>query len=191
MSTSVSPYIITIGRLSEIPPVSKLVAAKVSAVIVEVSDYFDMITHHPSSKPINPKMVSQVKYLKTYQFPFGLYFKLRGRTISEIQAETTFFTRTILGMLPSVGVWAELHLTGANTMNANDLLIDACKKILVAAGYQNQIGIYSEPKQLTKFHWKDRSKDWVIWLNQHVTSSVELNSILSDDVVTSDFFEVK
>ena len=48
IAASDTPYLLTLNRYSAVPSTSALTNLKVSGVLIEVSDYFDIITHQKS-----------------------------------------------------------------------------------------------------------------------------------------------
>lgn len=184
------PYVVSISRLDNVPTADKLKELKVSAVIVEVSDYYDSITHQKSKYPINTKLDKQIKYLTTNKIPYGVYLKLRSRTAKEVEAEIQYFVEAVKSYQIEVGVWVQLHLYNKNTIQVNDAIINKCRDMLFQAKYQSQIGLYCDKDQMKLFDWTQHSADWLLWIQNQLTTDVELNSLLVDGVVPRSFFKV-
>lgn len=185
-----TPYLISLERSAVVPKIEVLNQLKVCAVVIEVSDYFDEITHQKSRYPVNTQMKSQLTYLIQNEFPYGVYFKLRGRTVKEVEDEAKYFLQTIKDYSVEVGVWLDLYLYSRNTKSTNDSLLDKCRDLLNAAGYKNQIGLYCDKNQLNYFDWTKHSSDYLLWIRDEVTSNLELTSIMVDSKVPDDFFKV-
>lgn len=190
ISPTDTPYVVSISRLDNVPTADKLKELKVSAVIVEVSDYYDSITHQKSKYPINTKLDKQIKYLTTNKIPYGVYLKLRSRTTKEVEAEIQYFVEAVKSYQIEVGVWVQLHLYNKNTIQVNDAIINKCRDMLFQAKYQNQIGLYCDKDQMKLFDWTQHSADWLLWIQNQLTTDVELNSLLVDGIVPRSFFKV-
>ena len=190
ISPTDTPYVVSTSRLDNVPTADKLKELKVSAVIVEVSDYYDSVTHQQSRYPVNTNLSKQIQYLTSNDIPYGVYFKLRSRTQKEVEAEVKYFLDTIKPYSVEVGVWVQLHLYNKNSVELNNGIIDKCKDLLVQAKYKNQLGLYCEVDQLKLFDWTAHSTDWLLWIQNHFNVDAELNSLLNDGVVPRNFFKV-
>ena len=189
MTNSVTPYLLTIDRLSKIPPASVIQSQKISGAIVEVSDYFDFITHARQKDAVNPNLVQQLKTLNQLNLPYGFYLTLRSRTVAEVDAELAYFFSIISGMYPKVGIWVRCHFYHVLKAD-NNVLINRCFEIFKARGFANQIGLYLNESNFNKITWENYAANWLLWLDKPITTSTELQYLLVDGITPEGFFKV-
>lgn len=189
MTETITPYLLTIDRLSNIPPASVIQSQKISGAIVEVSDYFDLITHKRSNDAVNPKLGQQLKEITQRELPYGFYLTLRSRVATEVDAELSLFFNAISGLYPKVGIWVRCQFY-SSLYSVNDAIVSRCFEILKARGYGNQIGLYLSEANLKKITWKDHSSNWLLWADKPVTSNAELQYLITDGIIPEGFFEV-
>jgi len=188
-TTETKPYLITLNRLSNVPPATVFNQQRISGAIVEVSDYFDIITHRPNSIIYNARLQSQLEALIKYDVPFGLYLTLRARNVSEVNVEFNAFFNVAQYIKPQIGIWVKRMFT-QSTKTTNDAMIQRSFNILSARKYENQIGLYLSNNDLNNITWSMHKDRWLLWIDNHIRNNIELVNLVEHDIVPQQFFEV-
>lgn len=185
-----SPYIITVNRNQTVPDLFTLRNYNVSAVIVEATTYYDAITHNEVKNKVNSKLSECISALIKGEIPYGVFFNFRSRTVSDVSAELRCLFDAIKSYDIGVGIWARLHLYANNSRDLNDRIINECRDMLIKAGYQGEIGLYFDRDQLNYFNVSKHVSDWVLWVDDPVSDTVAMNTILRSNQVPADFYKV-
>lgn len=179
--TKLTPYIVTITRNTDVISYPRMRNMGVSGLMLEAGNLFNQA--HTKYWDRNPRLTMQAQEAEKNNFPYALFTTGRARTVEEAEEEMYYFSFAIRKNPPKLGAWIELNLVRPITIN--DQIVNTYYKELVRLGLKNKIGFYATDRQLQLVSWSTHSKEWLLWLNRHVVSMVELG-----DQITPQFFVV-
>lgn len=169
-------FIITIDRNSPTPNYKDLLKNKVSGVIIEAGYLFNSIHQRVSYR--NPKLQSQCVLASQSNISWGLYCDCKARSIDEAKEELYQLSFCIRKYPPVLGMWVHFSLVKSNAIN--DGIVNTYRDELVRLGLKGKIGIMANKSELARISWKEKHyKDWVLWLNNHITNLQDIQQLLS------------
>ena len=174
-------YIITIGRNSPIPNYANLLKNKVSGVIIEAGYLFN--SQHQKVYYRNPKLREQCTTASKANIPWGLYCDSKARSVTEAKEELYQLSFCIRKYPPVLGMW--VHFSLVKSKSINDSIVTTYKNELIRLGLIQRIGIIATESELSTISWKETHyKDWVLWLNRHISNFTEIQQLLSPEFFT-------
>ena len=179
--TKLTPYLVTITRNTDIINYPRMRQMGVSGLMLEVGNLYNQA--HVEHWDRNPKLIMQAKEAEQQGFPYGIFTTGRARTVEEAEKEMYYFSFAIRKNPPKLGAWIELGLVRPKVIN--DQIVNTYYNELVRLGLKSKIGFYATSSQLSLISWDTHSKEWLLWLNRHVMTMVELG-----DQITPQFFVV-
>lgn len=169
-------FVITLDRNSPTPNYTDLLDNKVSGVIIEAGYLFDAIHQRVSYQ--NPKLRSQCMLASQSNISWGLYCDCKARNIAEAKEELHQLSFCIRKYPPVLGMW--VHFSLVKSQAINDGIVDTYKQELIRLGLKGHIGILATHSELSRISWKSKHyKDWVLWLNDHITNMSDVQQLLS------------
>lgn len=176
--TSFTPYIATISPSVKSFDGAKLKDLGVVGVAINSGTYFDSV-HIQNSTYRSQNLDAHIKSAVSANLPFSLYTEIRSKTVSEVNRELDELQLCVQKYNPTMGVWIQIGFQNSKSMN-NDI-IDRCKKRLFMLGLKNKIGLYCTLEKLKLIDWKERSEDWLLWLDSHVSDVSEFECVLNPE----------
>ncbi|ERJ97274.1 hypothetical protein RUMCAL_00346 [Ruminococcus callidus ATCC 27760] len=176
--TSFTPYIATISPSVKSFDGAKLKDLGVVGVAINSGTYFDSV-HIQNSTYRSQNLDAHIKSAVSANLPFSLYTEIRSKTVSEVNRELDELQLCVQKYNPTMGVWIKIGFQNSKSMN-NDI-IDRCKKRLFMLGLKNKIGLYCTLEKLKLIDWKERSEDWLLWLDSHVSDVSEFECVLNPE----------
>lgn len=175
------PYIATIDRNTTSVNYTRLISMGVVGVVIEAGYLYNSM--HEVQNYQSPRLSAQVEAVQEAGIPFGLYAWSKARSVMEAKAELEELSTIIRTYPPQIGVWLKLTLTNNRTVNNN--IVDTYYNEFIELGLKDQIGFYVTEAELSQITWENYYDNWYLWINKHVTSTVDLNQLL-----TPQFFDV-
>lgn len=182
--TTLNPYIVTLDRhTSDSFGYQDLKSSGVVGAIIEGGYLYDEY-HTKVVKFRQPKLESQLKAIQAYNLPYGFFFTIRSRNLSEARSEMQEIYYFLRANSCKLGVWLKLSLASVQ-IPTNDKIIEYFQKELVRLGFKFKIGFYIPKSELNNFTWSKYSSDWLLWIIDHVDNTSEIQKLLD-----SSFFDV-
>lgn len=176
-TSALSPYIVTTSRKTGKLDYTQLKKLGVTGAIIESGQYFDTV--HKEADIIsyrNPKLISQVSEAVAAEVPYGYWHPVKARSTDEARREVTALTRVVQLWAPQIGVWLKLELVKSKTIN--DAILNVYREALEDVGLKGQIGVYCNKDQLKKVSWDKHQDNFLLWLDDHLTSSFDVDELL-------------
>lgn len=149
-----------------------------AGVIIEAGYLFN--SSHVKQYYRNPYIHEQCIAATKANVPFGLYCDCKARSIEEAKEELYQLSFCIRKYPPVLGMWVHFQLT--KTTAINDSIIEYYRDFLVLLGLKGAIGIIATDAELKTFSWKTKhEKDWELWLNRHISSVSQIETLLDPD----------
>lgn len=169
-------FIITINRSSPTPNYKALLKHKVSGVIIEAGYLFNSL--HQRVPYRNPNLHSQCLLASQSKISWGLYCDCKARSIAEAKEELYQLSFCIRKYPPVLGMWVHFALVKSTAIN--DGIVNTYKQELIRLGLKGKIGILASKSELSRISWKGKHyKDWVLWLDSHITNLQDIQQLLS------------
>lgn len=168
-------YVATLDRYSPEVNYKLLKENNLGGVIIEAGYLYNAA--HVEQYYRNPKIHEQCMAASQADVPFGLYCDCKARSIDEAKKELYQLSFCIRKYPPVLGMWVHFQLVKSKSVN--DSIVDYYKKYLILLGLKGMIGILATEKELETISYKDKhEKDWELWLNKHVNSVNEIETLL-------------
>lgn len=168
-------YVATLDRYSPSVNYSQLKKNNLGGVIIEAGYLYNAA--HVKQYYRNPKIHEQCMAASQADVPFGLYCDCKARSIDEAKAELYELSFCIRKYPPVLGMWVHFQLV--KSKSTNDAIVDYYKNYLILLGLKGMIGILATESELNTISYKDKhQKDWELWLNKHVNSVNEIETLL-------------
>lgn len=132
----------------------------------------------------NPKCYTQVEQAIKVELAFGYIVKSVARTTKDANLEMENLAFLVRKYPPNLGVWIEFGMT--NNKKLNNSIMDVYQRELIRLGLKNKIGIKCNRKQLDKITWLNYQEDWYLWLDEHVKSTSELDTLIDPEFFDTD-----
>lgn len=175
------PYIATIDRNSRNINYTLLKNVGVIGVVAEAGYLYNAV--HTKVTYQNPRLHDQIEQIESAGLPYGLYATTKARSVKEAKEELKELSLIIQTYPPQLGMWLKLSMTSNKTINNS--IVDTYYDRFIELGLKDQIGFYATRSQLNHITWAEYQSDWYLWLDDHVTSFVDLNQLL-----TPQFFDL-
>ena len=175
--STVTPYIVTLDRNSEIPNFRELKSIGVSGALIEAG-YLYSINHIKQPSFDNPKLRKQIKSVKESELKLAFFFYGRAHTTLQVKQEVDELNRILRNNSPDFGVWVRPEMN--QSLSMNDKLIDEYYNRLSDIGLKGKVGLYATPAQLIRITWEQHYEKWFLWLDKHVNNSDELTSTVDN-----------
>lgn len=179
--SKLTPYIATIDRYTTSVNMAKLKNMGVCGVMIEAGYLYDAA--HNTVTFNSPRLAKQVLQCQAAEMPWAFYMTARARNVQEAQEEMYYFSFPIRKYPPTLGAWLKIDLV--KSVAINNLIIDKYYEELIRLGMVGKIGFYVTDAQLTRFTWSKYSDEWLLWLNRHASTMIDL-----EEQVTPAFFKV-
>lgn len=168
-------YVATLDRYSPDVNYDQLKGNNLGGVIIEAGYLYNAA--HIEQHYRNPKIHQQCMTASQADVPFGLYCDCKARSIEEAKKELYQLSFCIRKYPPVLGMWVHFQLVKSKSIN--DSIVDYYKNYLILLGLKGMIGILATEKELETISYKDKhEKDWELWLNKHVNSVNEIETLL-------------
>lgn len=168
-------YVATLDRYSPAVNYDQLKKNNLGGVIIEAGYLYNAA--HVEQYYRNPKIHEQCIAASQADVPFGLYCDCKARSVEEAKKELYQLSFCIRKYPPVLGMWVHFQLVKSKTIN--DSIVDYYKNYLILLGLKGMIGILATEKELETISYKDKhEKDWELWLNKHVNSVNEIETLL-------------
>lgn len=182
--TALNPYVVTVEpRRSKPIKWTTLRDHGVAGALLYAGELYDDI-HLKRSVYQFPNLDTQIKECRSAEMPYGLIAKVKARSVDEAQAELSELRLVARRYVPTLGMWLELNLSKSNAVN--DLILERYLTELRRWGFNNQIGVYATPAQLSKISWKAKFSELALCINEHVKRVDTIQSLM-----TQSFFAVE
>ena len=168
-------YVATLDRYSPEVNYKSLKENNLGGVIIEAGYLYNAA--HVEQYYRNPKIHEQCIAASQADVPFGLYCDCKARSIDEAKKELYQLSFCIRKYPPVLGMWVHFQLVKSKSVN--DSIVDYYKNYLILLGLKGMIGILATEKELETISYKDKhQEDWELWLNKHVNSVNEIETLL-------------
>lgn len=168
-------YVATLDRYSPQVNYKSLKNNNLGGVIIEAGYLYNAA--HVEQYYRNPKIHEQCMAASQADVPFGLYCDCKARSIEEAKKELYQLSFCIRKYPPVLGMWVHFQLVKSKSVN--DSIVDYYKNYLILLGLKDMIGILATENELKTISYKDKhQKDWELWLNKHVNSVNQIETLL-------------
>lgn len=168
-------YVATLDRYSPQVNYKSLKNNNLGGVIIEAGYLYNAA--HVEQYYRNPKIHEQCMAASQADVPFGLYCDCKARSIEEAKKELYQLSFCIRKYPPVLGMWVHFQLVKSKSVN--DSIVDYYKNHLILLGLKGMIGILATENELKTISYKDKhQKDWELWLNKHVNSVNQIETLL-------------
>ena len=168
-------YVATLDRYSPEVNYDQLKKNNLGGVIIEAGYLYN--ADHVEQYNRNHKIHEQCMAASKADVPFGLYCDCKARSVEEAKKELYQLSFCIRKYPPVLGMWVHFQLVKSKSIN--DSIVDYYKNYLILLGLKGMIGILATEKELETISYKDKhEKDWELWLNKHVNSVNEIETLL-------------
>lgn len=168
-------YVATLDRYSPEVNYKLLKEHNLGGVIIEAGYLYNAA--HVEQYYRNPKIHEQCMAASQADVPFGLYCDCKARSIEEAKKELYQLSFCIRKYPPVLGMWVHFQLVKSKSVN--DSIVDYYKNYLILLGLKGMIGILATENELKTISYKDKhQKDWELWLNKHVNSVNQIETLL-------------
>lgn len=182
--SKLKPYVVLIDRNTTSKVTQAMIDKGVVGAIVEAGYLYNSDRTDAKDK-YNPRFEQQIKNLEEMNVPYGMLWYSRAANLIEAKQEANWFSYTLRSHHPRLGAWVGCYFPDVNTVMMNDNILQIYQDKLIDLGYVNQIGVYGTPKQLKKTTLSALQEHWVVWMNNHIANTSELQHMLD-----SKFFQV-
>lgn len=174
-----NPYIITLDRTTpQSFKLDKLRENRIVASVVEAGYYYST-RGAIMGKFENPLLSKQMAALDDADIPFGLFTIVRATSVRDARQEMYEFSFVIRRYPPKLGVWLQLDLRRAKSVN--DGILQYYVDELTRLGFKSKMGIICDRKMLEKLDWDKFQNDFYLWLIDHVSSVDELDQLMNPE----------
>ena len=168
-------YVATLDRYSPEVNYDQLKKNNLGGVIIEAGYLYNAA--HVEQYYRNPKIHEQCMAASKAAVPFGLYCDCKARSVEEAKKELYQLSFCKRKYPPVLGMWVHFQLVKSKSIN--DSIVDYYKNYLILLGLKGMIGILATEKELETISYKDKhEKDWELWVNKHVNSVNEIETLL-------------